>query len=117
MSLGRSRTLAFAMHNDRCRDKFDDWNQDMRWVRFEKTTGEALLRVRTVESGNGMDACRRLHNWYGKQTDMGLAELRQRAIRPVQAQREEDFINLYRRVAGSNDGAKEGSIRLQGTPG
>jgi hypothetical protein len=55
----------------------------------EKTTGEALLRVRTVENGNGMEAYKRLHTWYGKKTDMGLAELRQRVIRPVQAKREE----------------------------
>ena len=38
---------------------------------------------------DGMEACRRLHNWYGKQTDMGLAELRQQVIRPVQANQEE----------------------------
>ena len=38
-----------------------------------------------------MEAYRRLHNWYGKQTDIGLAELRQRVIRPVQAKREEDI--------------------------
>ena len=60
-------------------------------VLIEKTSGEALLRVRTVESRNGTEAYRRLHNWYGKQTDMGLAELRQRVIRPAQASREEDI--------------------------
>ena len=60
-------------------------------VLIEKTSGEALLRVRTVESRNGTEAYRRLHNWYGKQTDMGLAELRQRAIRPVQAKQAEDI--------------------------
>jgi len=82
-----------AMHDDRYRDKYEEWCQDMWWVLVEKTTGEALLRVRTVENGNGMEAYRRLHNWYGKQTDMGLAELRQRVIRPVQAKREEDIAN------------------------
>ena len=79
------------MHDDRYRDKYEEWCQGMWWVLLAKTTGEALLRVRTVETGNGMEAYRRLHKWYGKQTVMGLAELRQRVIRPVQARREEDF--------------------------
>ena len=50
----------------------------MWWVLIEKTTGEALLRVKGVEQGQGMEAYKRLHQWFGKQTDMGLAELRQR---------------------------------------
>ena len=79
------------MHDDRYRGKYDNWNQDMWWVLIEKSSGGALLRARTVESGNGMDAYLRVHNWYGKQTDMGLAELRQRAIRPVQANQAEDI--------------------------
>ena len=58
---------------------------------YFNTTEEALLRVREVETGNGMEAYRRLHNWYRKQTDMGLAELRQRVIRPVQAKLEENI--------------------------
>jgi hypothetical protein len=77
-----------AMHADRYRGEYDDWNQDMWWVLIEKTSGQGLLRVRTVDSGNRTEAYRRLHNWYGKQTDMGLAELRQRVVRPVQAKRE-----------------------------
>ena len=64
------------------------WHGAMWWVLIEKTSGDALLRVRTVESGDGKEAYRRRRNWYGKQTDMGLAELRQRVIRPVQAKRE-----------------------------
>ena len=79
------------MNDDRYRDKREEWCQDMWWVLIEQTIGEALLRVRTVDTGNGMEAYRRLHNWYGKQTDMGLAELWQREIRPVQARREEDI--------------------------
>ena len=35
-----------ANDEDKCRDKFDEWNQDMWWVLVEKTTGEALLRVK-----------------------------------------------------------------------
>ena len=54
-----------AMHDDRYRGKYDDWNQDTLWVLIEKKSGEALLRARTAESGNGMEAYRRLHNWYG----------------------------------------------------
>jgi hypothetical protein len=38
-----------------------------------------------------MEAYRRIHQWFGKQTDMGLAELRQRVIRQNQAKREEDI--------------------------
>ena len=40
--------------------------------------------------GNGMEAFRRFHRWYGKQTDLGLAELRQKVLRPMQDKREED---------------------------
>ena len=40
--------------------------------------------------GNRMEACRRLHRWYGQQTDLGVAELRQKVLRPMQAKREED---------------------------
>ena len=55
------------------------------------TTGEALLRVKRVKQGQGMEAFRRLHQWFGQQTDMGLAELRLQVIRPAQAKREEDI--------------------------
>ena len=54
---------------------------------FEKTTGEALLQVKGVDQGQGMQAHRRLHQWYGKTTDMGLVELRQRVLRPTQAKK------------------------------
>jgi hypothetical protein len=80
-----------AKDYDKCRDQFEEWNQDMWWVLIEKTTGEALLRVKGVEQGQGMEAYKRLHQWFGKQTDFGLAELRQRVIRPNQANREEDI--------------------------
>ena len=80
-----------ACVDDRHRKKYEEWNQDMWWVLIEKTTGEALLRVKGVEQGQGMEAYKRLHQWFGKQTDMGLAELRQRVIRPNQAKREEDI--------------------------
>ena len=88
VSRGRNRTLTLRCMMTCAWGKYDDWNQYMWWVLIEKTSGEALLRVRTVESENGMEAYRRLHNWYGKQTEMGLAEFRQRAIRPAQANRE-----------------------------
>ena len=83
----------FDMANEdpRYRDKYDEWNEDTWWVLSEKTTGEALLRVKGVEQGQGMEAYRRLHQWFGKQADMGLAELRQRVIRPNQAKREDDI--------------------------
>ena len=38
-----------------------------------------------------MEAFRLLDQWFLKQNGMGLAELRQRAIIPVQAKREEDI--------------------------
>ena len=38
-----------------------------------------------------MEAFRRIHQWNGMQTDMGLAELRQNVIRAGQAKREEDI--------------------------
>ena len=65
--------------------------QDLWRVLIEKTTGDALLKVKGVEQGQGMEAYRRLHRWYGKQTDMGLAEFRQRVLRPTQAKNEEDI--------------------------
>ena len=67
------------------------WNQDTCWVLVENTTGEALLRVKGVQLGQGIEAYRRLHQWFGQQTDMGLAELRQRVIRPNPATRAEDI--------------------------
>ena len=66
-----------------------EWNQDTWWILVGKTTGEARLRVKEVEQGQGMEASRRLHQLFGKHMDMGLAELRQRVIRPSQARREE----------------------------
>ena len=80
-----------ANEDDRCMKQSGAWHQDMWWVRVEKTTGETLLRVKGVEQGQGMEAYRRLHQWFGEQTDMGLAELSQRVIRPNQAKREEDI--------------------------
>ena len=77
------------MQDDRYRDRYEDWSQDLWWVLVEKTTGDALLRVKQVTTSNGMEAFRRLHRWYGKQTDLGLAELRQSVLRPMQAKREE----------------------------
>ena len=44
-----------ASIDDKFRDKYDEWNQDMWWVLIEKTTGEALLRVKGVEQGQGME--------------------------------------------------------------
>ena len=78
-----------ANDDDQCRDKFDDWNQDMWWVLADKATGEALLKVKGVAQGQGMESYRSLQIWYGNCTDMGLAVLRQNAIRPAQAKREE----------------------------
>ena len=78
------------MQDDRYRDRYEDWSQDLWWVLVEKTAGGALLRVKGVTMGNGMEAFRRLHRWFGKQRDLGLAELRQKVLRPMQAKREED---------------------------
>ena len=78
------------MQDDRYRDRYEDWSQDLWWVLIEKATGDALLRVKGVAMGNGMEAFRRLHRWYGKWTDLGLVELRQQVLRPMQAKREED---------------------------
>ena len=35
-----------ACVDDRHRKTYEEWNQDMWWVLIEKTTGEALLRVK-----------------------------------------------------------------------
>ena len=78
------------MQDDRYRAMYESWNPDLGWVLIEKTIGDALLRDIGVVMGNGMEACRRLHRWYGKQTDLGLAELRQPVMSPTQARREED---------------------------
>ena len=50
-----------ANDDDKCREKFEEWNQDKLWARVDYITGEALLRVKGVEQGPGMDAYRRLH--------------------------------------------------------
>ena len=52
---------------------------------------EAFLRVSTVGTGNGMEACMRLHGWREKHTDMGLVELSQRVMPPNQAKKEYDL--------------------------
>ena len=70
--------------------RIENWSQDVWLAPVEKTTGEPLLRVQGVERGQGMEAYRRLHRWYGAQTDMCLAELRPRALMTTQAKKEED---------------------------
>ena len=45
-----------AIHDDRYRGKFDDWSQDVCWVLVEKTTGEALRRVKGVDQRQMMQA-------------------------------------------------------------
>jgi hypothetical protein len=78
------------MQDDRYRGMHEGWSADLWWVLVEKTTGDALMRVQGVSMGNGMEADRRLHRFYGEHTDLGLVELRQRVLRPTQSRREED---------------------------
>ena len=82
--------FAIFTQDDRYMDRYEDWSHDLWRVSIEKTTGDALLRVKGVAMGNGMKAFRRLRRWYGEQTDLGLAELLQKVLRPMQAKREED---------------------------
>ena len=91
MKVGRKQDFDVANADDKCRDRFVNWNQDMWWILVDKTIGAALLRVKGVDQCQGMEARRRFHQWYGKQTYIGLAELRLRVIRPAQAKREEDI--------------------------
>ena len=46
----KEQDFDIATHDDRCRDRYEEWCQDMCWVLVEKTIGEALLRVRTLEN-------------------------------------------------------------------
>ena len=92
------------MHDDRFRGMYEEWNQDLWWVLVEKTTGDALLRVRGVVMGHGIEAYRRLHRWYGEQTDLRLAEFRQRVLRPMQAKKGRIYWQMHRRMAGIDYG-------------
>ena len=90
MKNGQKQAFDLVVQGDRYRVQYEDWSQDLWWVLAEQTPGEVLLRVKGVEQGQAMEAYRRLHGWYGKQTDMGLAEVHQRALRPTRAKQEED---------------------------
>ena len=68
--------------------KYDGWSADLWWVLIEKTSGEALQRVKGTKRGEGMEAYRRLHQWYARQTTMTMQELRMKVMRPGQARNE-----------------------------
>ena len=92
------------IQDGRYRDSFTSWGQDLWWVLVEKTTGDALLRVRGVAMGNGMEGYRRLHRWDGKLTDLGLAELRQRVLRTSEAKLERIHSQAHRGIPGIDHG-------------
>ena len=56
MNHGRKRNLIWQNVDTKYRGKYDELNQDMWWVLIKKTLGEALLRVKGVEQGQGMEA-------------------------------------------------------------
>eukprot|EP00969_Alexandrium_andersonii_P187317 8276390-Alexandrium_andersonii.AAC.1 len=43
------------------KDRGEELNQDLWRVLVEKTTGEALQRVKGTVAGEGFEACRKLH--------------------------------------------------------
>ena len=65
----------------------------------EDLRGGTFEGAKTGETGYGANADRRLRTLYGKQTDMGLAELRQSATLPKQAKIMHILENVHRGLA------------------
>ncbi len=53
----------------------------------DKTEGEARSKLKSVDSGDGLEAYRRIHVWFAMTTGLGLAERRIRVMMPLKAER------------------------------
>ena len=65
-------------------------NEDLYTLLIEKTEGEAALRVKSAGQSNGLEAYRRIYQWFSELTGFGLAERRKFAMTPPRVKKEED---------------------------
>ena len=63
-------------------------NEELWWILVDKTTGEALQRIRGCPEGQGIEAYRRLHQWHAGRSAATLQELRDQVMRPKEAKTE-----------------------------
>jgi len=58
-------------------------NEDLFAVLMDKTTGEAYLRVKSVESGEGIDAFVKIYKWFMGTSGMGLQDKARQIMAPT----------------------------------
>ena len=64
--------------------------RDLEWILTSKTTGEALRKVKGAGPGNGLEAYRRLSDWYLVLTSATLHKVRTRVMKPRIATKESE---------------------------
>ena len=58
-------------------------NEDLFAVLMDKTTGEAYLRVKSVEAGDGIEAFVKIYKWYMGTSGMGLQDKARQIMAPI----------------------------------
>ena len=69
-------------------------NEELYSLLVDKTEGEARERIKSVKSGDGLNAYRKLHTWFTLTSGLGVAERRQRVLMPNQAKKTEEIVGL-----------------------
>ena len=73
-------------------EQFDKFNEENFAVLIDKTEGEARLRIKSAQSGQGLEAYRRLHQWFTMTSGLGLAERRHKIMLPTRASKSEEML-------------------------
>jgi hypothetical protein len=60
-------------------------------VLVDKTEGEAMIRVKSVEEGQGLLAYQRMYKWFSGTTGLALTERTKMVMSPVQPRREDEI--------------------------
>ena len=63
-------------------------------VQVDKTEGEARQRVKAAENGNGLEAYKRVFDWFTFTSGLGIAERRSKIMIPDQAKKPEEVVGL-----------------------
>ena len=66
-------------------------NEDLFAVLMDKTTGEAYLRVKSVDSGEGIDAFVKIYKWFMGTSGMGLQDKARQIMAPIPPKSEGDI--------------------------
>ena len=69
----------------------DKLNEDMYAVLMDKTEGDAWLRVRSVDSGNGLEAFVKVYKWCTGTSGQGLSERARIIMSPTPPKSEGDI--------------------------